>query len=194
MTEIALIRHAPTDWNGSGRLQGRTDRPLTDAARAELATLALPPPWHGSRLISSTLARAVETARLLAPGQPVETDPRLVELSFGAWEGQQAADLLAQSGSGFRPTGEWGWEDKAPGGESARDAWDRLRPALAEIASDGQRAILVLHKALMRIILGFAWAPDPAPEVKRRRLYPLRLSGSGQPGHGAVPIRLLARP
>ncbi|MEM9736902.1 MAG: histidine phosphatase family protein, partial [Pseudomonadota bacterium] len=33
MTRVALLRHYPTDWNGEARLQGQTDRPLTEAAR-----------------------------------------------------------------------------------------------------------------------------------------------------------------
>jgi hypothetical protein len=45
MTRIALLRHFPTDWNAEGRLQGRTDIPLSAASREGLSALALPPPW-----------------------------------------------------------------------------------------------------------------------------------------------------
>ena len=45
--EIGLVRHFPTAWNAAGRLQGRSDIPLSDAARAELATRRLPPRWRG---------------------------------------------------------------------------------------------------------------------------------------------------
>ena len=130
MTQIALIRHYPTPWNLEQRLQGQVDIGLTDEARATLAGLKLPPPWDGARMIASTLLRARDTADLLADGRAVHHDARLIEISWGDWEGKHAKDLLADPSSGFIPTHEWDADTKAPGGESRRDAWDRTRPAL----------------------------------------------------------------
>jgi len=192
MTRIALIRHYPTAWNAERRLQGRSDIALTDAARATLRGLAMPAPWNGARLIASPLARARETAELLAAGRRVETDARLVELSWGAWEGRTADDLLADPTANFRPTHEWGPDAKAPDGESAREAWRRLRPALVEVAA-GSAAVIVTHKALMRLILTRA-ADGAPPEIKRGRLYPLTLRPSGLPREPGAPARLEPRP
>ena len=33
MTTLLLVRHGETDWNAEGRLQGHTDRPLSDYGR-----------------------------------------------------------------------------------------------------------------------------------------------------------------
>lgn len=192
MTRIALLRHYPTDWNVEQRLQGQVDRPLTRAARETLATLCLPEPWDEARLISSTLSRAVDTARLLSGRAPLG-DPRLVEIGWGAWEGQRAADLLTDPQSGFVPTGDMTWEMAPPGGESARDAWQRTQPALAEIAADATPALVVTHKALMRILLGFAHKWRDVPEVKRGRLYPLTLRGTGMPVDPGEILRLVPR-
>ena len=194
MPQIALIRHFPTAWNAEQRLQGRTDIPLTDAAAAELAGLALPPPWDRARLIASPLTRAAATAEILAQGRPVTHDDRLVEISWGVWEGRQAKDLLADPLSGFRPTHEWDADTCAPGGESQRQAWTRVRPALQEIAQDPAPAVLVIHKALMRLILGTACNWQGMPEIKRRRLYPLILRSTGLPRQPGQPVRLIARP
>ncbi|MEK9786075.1 MAG: histidine phosphatase family protein, partial [Gammaproteobacteria bacterium] len=30
MSHILFIRHGPTDWNETGRIQGRTDMPLSE--------------------------------------------------------------------------------------------------------------------------------------------------------------------
>lgn len=191
MTRITLMRHFPTAWNAEGRLQGRTDIPLSPAARVRLAGLRLPPPWDGARLVASALARAVETARLLADGRPVATDPRLAELGFGAWEGRRGVDLAADPGARFRPSGEWGPDDRAPGGESLAEAWARLAPALAGIAADPAPAVVVAHKSVIHLILRRAGVAEP--EIKRGRLYPLRLDRAGHPAGPEPPLRLLPR-
>ncbi len=184
------MRHYPTAWNAEQRLQGQSDIPLTDDARATLTGLRMQQPWDRARLLSSPLSRARETAALLADGRQVSTDPRLVELSWGEWEGCLAQDLLADPAQNFRPTHEWSWTMHAPGGESARDAWARVKPALADIASDPEPAVVVMHKALMRLILGIACAWRNPPQIKRGRLYPICLRESGQPYALQDPVRL----
>ncbi|MEM7176822.1 MAG: histidine phosphatase family protein [Pseudomonadota bacterium] len=195
MTRVALLRHYPTDWNRERRLQGQIDRPLTGDAREALSALALPPAWAWARVVTSTLSRTIDTARLLAPGQPIDQDARLVEIAWGAWEGKRAADLLADPSSGFVPTGDMRWDARPPGGESMADAWARIQPALAEIAA-GPPAVLVSHKAVMRVILGFAmnWRlPEGGVEIKRGRLYPLSLRPGGMPTAPEPALRLVPR-
>lgn len=195
---VALLRHFPTDWNLEHRLQGRTDRPLTDAARTTLAGLALPPGWQDAALVASPLQRAAETARILARDtRGIRHDARLVELSWGAWEGRTADELRADPAARFRPTGDLGWLDRAPGGESAAEAWERARPALRDIAASGARTVLVIHKALMRVILGQAWGwqgPDAGSvRIRRGRLYPIAVAPDGTPGTPEDPVRLAER-
>jgi probable phosphoglycerate mutase len=198
MTEIALLRHFPTDWNGEHRLQGRTDRPLTAEARAALRGLALPPPWDRADLWASTLSRARETAAILARGRRVCCDPRLVELAQGAWEGRVTRDLIADPASGYAHVERWGWHRRPPGGgESPADGLIRALPALAEIAAAGAPAVIVTHRALMRALLARAWGWDydrPEPfEIRRGRLYPLALGPDGTPHAPGAPVRLAAR-
>ncbi|MEO1318779.1 MAG: histidine phosphatase family protein [Pseudomonadota bacterium] len=194
---IALLRHFPTDWNGEQRLQGQTDRPLTDEARERLRGLALPPPWDRALLVSSPLSRATETTALLAPTTRFRLDPRLVEISWGAWEGMQA-DELGRDAEGLRPADKLGWRGRPPGGESAADAWARASAALRRIAEGGEPAVLVTHKALMRVILGRAWGwkgPDRGSvDIRRARLYPLLLDAAGRPSAPGEPVRLVPRP
>ena len=190
MIRIALMRHFPTAWNAEQRLQGRADVPLTDEAREILKGLSLPRPWDNARIISSPLVRATETATILARGRPVVLDEGLVELSWGAWEGRTAADLLSDPEADFRPTHEWDADTKAPEGESAREAWARLRPALAAIAADPAPAVVIAHKALMRLVLGNACNWQGMPEIKRGRLYPLTIGETGLPRELGEPVRL----
>ncbi|MGF1446874.1 MAG: histidine phosphatase family protein [Pikeienuella sp.] len=194
---IALLRHFPTDWNLERRLQGRADRPLTDDARARLRGLRLPAPWDRALIVASPLSRARETAQILAQGRPVRLDARLVEQDWGAWEGRLSADLLADPGSGFIPTHLMPLEFRPPGGESAQDMLDRLRPAFVEIAQQARPTLVVGHKALMRSVLAEAIGPAALPEggveIKRGRLYPIQLAPDGRVSRPGAPMRLMPK-
>ena len=187
--EIGITRHFQTDWNALHKLQGRTDRPLTDEARARAAALTVPPPWDDARLIATPLIRARDTAALLA-GRAPEIDEDLIELSWGDWEGRKGADLIADPASGYKHVEDWGWDMAPPGGgESPAAAWTRIQRALARIAADGRRSLLVVHRGVMRVILAKAWnwhfdSEEPF-RIKRERIYPITLGEDGAPiGYG----------
>lgn len=190
MIRLALLRHGHTDWNRQGRIQGASDIPLDDEARAGLATLRLPSDWAKAQLWSSPLKRAAETAELVARRAP-RLAPELIEMNWGDWEGQRGLDLLATPGSGFRHIEDWGWDYHAPGGETPRDLWTRLKPWLARLDRD---ALAVCHIGVMRVLLACAHGWDfagPAPfKIKRNRLYVLRLEGETLTPEGE-PIRLI---
>lgn len=190
MIRLALLRHGHTDWNRQGRIQGASDIPLDDEARAGLAALRLPNDWAAAELWSSPLKRATETAELVARRAP-RLAPELVEMNWGDWEGQRGLDLLATPGSGFRHIEDWGWDYHAPGGETPRDLWTRLKPWLARLDRD---VLAVCHIGVMRVLLARAHGWDfagPAPfKIKRNRLYVLRLEGETLTPEGD-PIRLI---
>jgi 2,3-bisphosphoglycerate-dependent phosphoglycerate mutase len=90
VTTLLLVRHGETDWNAEGRLQGHTDRPLSDFGRRQARQLA--EVLKGEELeaiYSSDLARARETAEIVGErlGLPVELDPDPREKDWGTWEG-----------------------------------------------------------------------------------------------------------
>ena len=177
MIRLALLRHGHTDWNRVGRIQGRSDIALDDAARAELAAQALPAPWDRADLWSSPLKRAAETARLVA-GYAPETAPELIEMDWGDWEGLRGIDLKADPDSGFRDIEHWGWDYRPPGGESPEEVWARIAPWLERLTSD---TVAVCHIGIMRMILARAhgWDFDsPAPfKIKRNRLFVVEIDG-----------------
>lgn len=94
MTRLLLVRHGETDWNVARRWQGHSDTPLNDAGREQARRLAgeLDPV---DVVYSSDLARARETAEILAArlGVEVRPDERLRERGFGAWEGLTMAEI-----------------------------------------------------------------------------------------------------
>jgi broad specificity phosphatase PhoE len=95
VTELLLVRHGETDWNAEGRLQGHTDRPLSDYGRGQARRLAADLEREKLEAIySSDLARARETAEIVGEriGLPVVIDPDLREKDWGNWEGLTAAE------------------------------------------------------------------------------------------------------
>ena len=87
---LYIIRHGKTDWNALHKMQGRTDIPLNEEGRqmAEKARKEYRD-VHFDICFSSPLVRAKETAEILLRGRnvPILTDDRLVEMSFGSYEG-----------------------------------------------------------------------------------------------------------
>lgn len=149
ITEILLIRHAPLA-PGEG-LAGRRDPEapaLPPARAAALAALAGAP----AQVIASPARRAAATAAQIFPGRRVETDPRLWEQDFGAWEGLAPAalpDLGPMAPADLA-------RHRPPGGESFADLCARLAPALAEAAARGGRVALVGHAGTVRGALALA--------------------------------------
>src|SRR5215472_1133491 len=140
MTTLLLVRHGETDWNAGGRLQGHTDRPLSDFGRRQAQRLA--EELEDERLeaiYSSDLSRARETAEIAGKrlGLTVELDPDLREKDWGTWEGLTAVE---------RDRVEFV-------GESTEEHQERILRALQRIAErhpDGGRVLVVTHGGSMR--------------------------------------------
>jgi broad specificity phosphatase PhoE len=192
MTKLALLRHGHTHWNRAGHIQGRSDIPLDDQARADLAGFRLPPPWDRADLWSSPLKRATQTAQIVARRAP-RTAPELTEMDWGDWEGRRGVDLAADPASGFRHIEDWGWDYRPGGGESPSELWARLRTWLHRLHRD---TVAVCHIGVMRVFLARAHGWDfagPAPfQVKRNRLYVLHFTGNTLTAD-PDPVRLIGR-
>ncbi len=155
---LILVRHGVTDWNREGRWQGRLDPPLSESGRHEadlVATrIAQDPDLRPARIVSSTLARATETAAVIgqAVGADVEPEPRLMEIGAGEWEGRTHAELEATDGDRYhawRTTPGYG----PPGGEPLTDAAERVGALLAEVeASPTWPVLLVSHGGILRYL------------------------------------------
>ena len=88
--KIYMIRHGETDWNVKGRLQGQSDTELNEnGIRLAKVTAKGMEKIPFDIAISSPLKRAFDTARIVLGDRkvPLLTDDRLMELSFGSWEG-----------------------------------------------------------------------------------------------------------
>lgn len=169
MTRLLVIRHAATAWNAAGRIQGRSDQPLSPDGRAAVAGWTLPPEAAGARWLSSPLTRARDTAALLHRG-PVETEPRLIETDWGEWEGRTLADLRAELGAAMAANEARGLDFRPPGGESPRDVQRRLSPLLGELADRDTTVMAVAHKGVLRALYALAcdWDMRGRPPARLR--------------------------
>lgn len=91
---LYIMRHGRTDWNVLKKLQGRTDIPLNEEGRA-MAENAREEykNVHFDICYCSPLVRARETAQIVLRGRniPIIFDDRLIEMSFGIYEGVENA-------------------------------------------------------------------------------------------------------
>jgi probable phosphoglycerate mutase len=157
---FAVLRHAPTEWNESRRLQGMTDISLSTEGEVLARSWRLPDPASGWQRVCSPLRRARRTAELLHPSAPVTVEPRLREMSFGAWEGRTVAELRATIGASFLDAEGRGLDFQPPGGESPRATMARLSDWASEIATSGQPVVAISHKAAIRALLALATGWD----------------------------------
>jgi broad specificity phosphatase PhoE len=98
MLNIYLLRHGETQWNADGnRYCGRTDIPLTKKgiSQAELVHDQLKH-IDLDAVYSSPLQRALHTAQIASGKNEVITDERLIEFSFGNWEGKTKEEFIPE--------------------------------------------------------------------------------------------------
>jgi broad specificity phosphatase PhoE len=147
VVEVVLARHGETEWSRDGRHTGRTDVPLTDDGRRQARLLggALRG-WSFARVLSSPLARALDTCRLAGLGEAAETTDDLVEWDYGEYEGITTPEIRES-----RP-GWYLWRDGCPGGEQAADVGARADRVLAEIASTDRDVALFAHGHVLRVL------------------------------------------
>jgi probable phosphoglycerate mutase len=198
MTEIALLRHGPTQWNADGRLQGRRDTELSEDGRATVADWRLPDAWAGAAIISSPLRRCLDTIDILRMAHPnlgsQTTDQRFIEMDWGTWEGRTLGDLRREQGEAMARNEARGVDFKPEGGESPRDVQVRLLPALAELAQQRENRLVVAHRGIIRAVYalatGWEMRSDPTDKLSRNALQVFTLGDDGRPRVAELNARL----
>lgn len=172
MSELVFLRHGLTQWNVERRMQGRQDIPLNDDGRQMVAAWRLPAALAGCPITASPLIRCMETAEILRSAHPelgpIETDPRLMEKSWGVWEGRNLHEMEATVGPDIHSP-----DHRPEGGESRRDMLGRIGEFLADIANQDEPRIIVTHRGVIRTVYGIAtgWdlSGETPDEMSRRR-------------------------
>jgi broad specificity phosphatase PhoE len=138
MLTLVLTRHGLTDRSSPEQHLGqRIDISINDAGRRQARALARRlSAVRFDRVLTSPLFRARETAEILAPEAPIEADPRLKEMDYGAWEGL-TYEQLEERDAALRREWELAPDRLAcPGGESGNDVAERVRSFLADLIEE----------------------------------------------------------
>lgn len=159
--KILLVRHGQTLWNMISKMQGSSDIQLSPDGLHQARLLAAHCPFHTADAIySSPLARAIETAEVLANkfNLHVQIIPELRETGFGDWEGQLLRDIAAKDPVNFEKFFMQPDELQIPNAETFLQTQIRAMEALKKIidkhsGDKKSHVIVVAHGAVNRTIL-----------------------------------------
>jgi len=158
MKRLFLIRHGQTDGNVALRYYGHTDIVLNERGRDQARGLAIRLSHKPlDRIYSSDLARAYETARIIAGGQglDVQRSRRLREIDLGDWEGLTFEEIKARDEELVR---QWMVEFETfrmPNGESVAEFRSRVEDEIKNIIAKNrdQTVAIVTHGGVTRMVL-----------------------------------------
>ena len=164
MPVLYYIRHGETDWNVEQRLQGHRDTPLNARGRAQASACGdilrelLVRDARAAvdcAYVSSPLIRARQTMRLVRTAVDLEPDAydvdnRLIEISFGDWEGLTPAEIAARGADALAARDRDKWGFTPPGGESYRDVTARVAAWYATATRD---TVVTAHGGVARALL-----------------------------------------
>lgn len=158
MTTIYLVRHCEAEGNTKRYFQGHSDGTVSPNGELQCRQLAERfRTIHLDAVYSSPLKRAYFTAQAVDHyhGLPIQTDPGLMEINGGHWEGHlwaELPDLFPEEADAWahRP-----WEFAPKGGESMREVYDRIWNTVVAIAekNDGKQIAIVSHGCAIRNLL-----------------------------------------
>lgn len=172
---IYVIRHGQTDWNVEGRFQGSRDIPINATGRRQADS-------NGQALrnilgehvsafdyVASPLGRARETmerirATLSLPVKDYRLDDRLIEVSFGDWEGHTLSELEAletQTDMRTRERKDSKWDFQPPG--DSAESYEILTWRIAAwLESVKQPTVCVSHGGVVRSLFHLVGGIDGA--------------------------------
>jgi broad specificity phosphatase PhoE len=196
---LYYIRHGETDWNAGRRLQGRTDTPLNAAGEVQakrcgnvlrkLLSLRGQDPEELD-YVSSPLTRARATMELIRGAIGLDPaayriEPRLIEMSFGDWEGLDFADLQVREGTGAKARERDPWRFAPPGGESFEQLQRRIGAWYSEVTRD---TVVCAHLGTARALLAHLGI-EPETGASRSRIEHAVVyvfDHNGMTRHGAI--------
>lgn len=155
LERLTLVRHGETEGQSSIRYYGATDVPLSELGREQVRRARERLAGEGYEVVyASSLSRASESARILAPDHAIRVEADFREVDFGRWEGLTREEIAARDPELFAV-----WQRDLPrfdypGGERRADFRARIERGLGRLrASGASSALVVAHKGVVRTLL-----------------------------------------
>jgi probable phosphoglycerate mutase len=157
-TRIYLVRHGATQLTAEDRFSGAVGVDLSEDGRWQAARLGERLQRQGiDAAYCSTLSRAIETAQIIGGrcGIAAVTTEGLEEISHGRWEGLTRREVEERYCDEYTAWEEDPFTFAPEGGESGVAVLARALPVLRRIVTShqGQRVLVVSHKATIRLLL-----------------------------------------
>jgi probable phosphoglycerate mutase len=164
MPVLYLVRHGETDFNVELRLQGSYETKLNERGReqarhcGELLHALFARDDRAAQdfaYVSSPLMRARETmaivrATLGLDPDHYDVDDRLMEISYGRWEGLTLAEIQARDPDLLARRECDKWDFTPPGGECYRDVASRVGAWYAAMTRD---TMVTVHGGVARVLM-----------------------------------------
>ncbi len=161
---IFFVRHGQTEWNASGRMQGRANSDLTGIGRQQadangrlLARLSI------EGLYASPLERTRQTAEIVQRHVPlpVTYDARLVEWDCGDWSGHRYAEVQARWPEEWAAYRADRFNYRGPNCETYPDMIARVQPFLDALRAGAERRVAVIsHGMIGRVMVSLLLGHD----------------------------------
>jgi len=156
-TRLILIRHAESEWNRDGKIQGAADvSSITDRGATHAKSFGKKLGIKVDAVYTSPLKRAVQTAEAMFGNSEIEirTESRLTERNFGQLQGMSWSGVDEKwpgAHAHYRKTGELPDANAEPIDAVAR----RMESILTKITRDnpGKTIVVISHRTVMRILL-----------------------------------------
>lgn len=161
MTKLILTRHGHVEGISPKRFRGRTDVPLTELGRAEVAAVAarIAAGWTPRQVYTSPMSRCVATATAIAAACRLEVEilEDLNDLDYGEWQWRTDEEVAAATPELLNAWHTTPHLIRFPQGDSLQDlvarSADALRFVLSRHRGDADSVVLVAHDSVNRAVL-----------------------------------------
>jgi len=195
-TTVYVVRHSQSLWNGTKRISGQCNPPLSPKGLGQSRALARA--LHHiplTAIYTSTLSRTIETARPTALDHHLEIQAldALKEIHFGDLQGRFRDERDPEAQRIWQERSRKMLEYRVPGGETFPELINRILPRLEDILQQqqGGTILIVGHRSVNRVLLGtfMEWPEETLCDIKVRSQFVYEISLGESPSMQTIILK-----